>query len=224
MTMKTPNRRVLLLSSDDEPIAELEAALDDAGYEIRRCVEPGADSFPCVALQGGGVCPLDDGLIDVALDVRSHPWPKPTLREEGVRCALRERVPLAVAGRSAFSPFDRWAEVTVEGISSAVDACDRAIRSSLDRHRAAAAEAVTSVLETHGLADAPVAVAVDRRAGQLHVEITAHVPKDLRTVVVARAGSAVRRLDRAARAIEIDLREPDWHALNVACVEPWLDE
>jgi hypothetical protein len=224
MTMKTPNRRVLLLSSDDEPIAELEAALDDAGYEIRRCVEPGADAFPCVALQGGGMCPLDDGLIDVALDIRSHPWPKPTLREEGVRCALRARVPVAVAGRSAFSPFDRWAEVTVDGISGAVDACDRAIRASLDRHRVAAAAAVTSVLDMHGQADAPVAVAVDRRAGQLHIEITACVPKDLRTVVVARAGSAVRQLDRAARAIEIDLREPDWHALNQACVEPWLDD
>lgn len=223
MTMKTPFRRVLLLSSDDEPVPALEAALDDAGYEIRRCVEPGADAFPCVALQGGGVCPLDDGLIDVALDVRSHPWPKPTLREEGVRCALRSRVPVAVAGRSAFSPFDRWAEVTIDGVLGAVDACDEAIRSSLERHRTAVVEAVEAVLDTHGLTGV-AAVEVDRRAGQVHIGITAHVPKELRTVVVTRAGAAVRALDRGARAIEIDLREPDWHALNLACVEPWLDD
>src|SRR4051794_33016844 len=208
MTTNTPTRRVLLLSSDDEAIPGLEVALHAGGYEIRRCVAPGDGAFPCVALQPGAGCPLDDGLVDVALDVRSHPWPHPTDREAGVRCALRKRVPLAVAGRTAFSPFDSWASVTIEGTVSAAQACDRAIAASLDQHREVVVDAVRAVLDMHGHADAPIDVHVDRRAAQLHVAITAPVPKELRTIAVAPAGSALRRLAPTAGAIEIDLCEP----------------
>src|SRR3954451_20397307 len=122
----TTIRRVLLIPSDDEPHAALENTLRGSGYEIRRCVEAGAGAFPCAALLPDGAgCPLDDGLVDVALDVRDHPWPNPTPLEAGVRCALRVRVPLAVAGRVAFSPFEGLASVTIDGTESAVDACER---------------------------------------------------------------------------------------------------
>ena len=199
-------RRVLLLGSDDEATPELEASLRDAGYEVRRCVEPGAQAFPCVGLQDGGTCPLDDGLIDVALDVRSHPWPRPTQREAGVQCAVRRRVPVAVAGRTLFHPFERWAEVTIDGTGDAVDACNRAIERSLYRLRDAVIEAVEAVLRTKGSVLPSIDVDVARRAGRLEIAITADVPKELRTVVVARAGSAARGVDPAAQAIEIDLR------------------
>lgn len=199
-------RRVLLLTSDDEPHAALEAALRDGGYEVRRCVEPGAGAFPCAALlpRGSG-CPLDDGLVDVALDVRDHPWPNPTAREAGVRCALRAHVPVAVAGQIGGNPFDGLADATLAGADAPVQACDRALEASLERHRCAALDAVAGVLRTHDLADAPTTVSVDRRAGQLRARVVVPVPDELRTTVVVRVGTALRALDPRARAIEIDL-------------------
>jgi hypothetical protein len=202
----TTTRRVLLITSDGEPHVELETELRTGGYEIRRCVEPGAGAFPCAALvPGGGGCPLDDGLVDVALDVRDHPWPSPTATEAGVRCALRARIPVAVAGRSARSPFDGFAAVTVEGTATPVEVCEQAIETSLERHRCAALGAVSDLLHTHGIDGAPITVSVDRRAGQLRVRIVAPVPDALRTTAVVRAGAALRALDPLARAIEIDL-------------------
>jgi hypothetical protein len=202
----TTTRRVLLLSSDGDAHPLIEQMLTSAGYELRRCVEQGDAPFPCAAMiPGGRGCPLDDGLVDVALDVRDHPWPQPTAREVGVRCALRERVPLAVIGRSAFSPFGELADVTVEGDSEPVAACERAIESSLERHRGAAVDAVADVLRTHEVGDAPITVSVSRRAGQLRVRVVAAVPQALRTTVVVRVGAALRALDQRARAIEIEL-------------------
>jgi len=206
MTMTT--RRVLLLSSDDEPLTDVESALSAAGYEIRRCVERGADAFPCAALRDGGACPLDDGFVDVALDVRSHPWPRPTPREDGVRCALRARVPVAVVGRSAFNPFEQWASWTDEGLAGVVEACDRAIDESLEVHRAAVAGAVVALALVHRVTVGPATVDVERVAGRLHATITASIPPELRTVVVTRAGVALRSVDPSALAIEIDLRDP----------------
>ena len=202
----TTTRRVLLLTSDDEPHTSLEAVLRGGGYEVRRCVEPGASAFPCAALlPDGSGCPLDDGLVDVALDVRDHPWPNPTALETGVRCALRARVPVAVVGNVGANPFDGLADATVAGTDAPLLACDRAIEASLERHRCAALDAVAAVLRTHDLAGAPMTVSVDRRAGQLRVRVVAPVPQDLRTTVVVRVGAALRALDPRARAIEIDL-------------------
>jgi len=204
----TPHRRVLLLSSDDEPLTDVESALAAGGYEVRRCVERGTDAFPCAALKAGSTCPLDDELVDVALDVRVHPWPRPTPREEGVKCAVRARVPVAVVGRSAFNPFEDWASWSHEGIGDVVDACERAIHASLEVHRAAVAGAVVSLALVHGLTVGPVIGDVDRVAGRLHATITASIPAELRTIAVTRAGVALRGVDPAALAIEIDLREP----------------
>jgi hypothetical protein len=222
--MTTIARTVLLLASDDEQLPAVEAALDDAGYEVRRCVEPGQPTFPCAGLDGGAGCPLDDGRVDVALDVRVHPWPHPTPREVGVRCALRRSVPLAVAGRVPGNPFGRWADAVEEGTTDVAALCERAIASSLERHRHAVIRAVSTVLAVHGDETPAVAAEIDRRGGRLHATITAAVPDALRTVAVARAGSALRGVDREAKAIEIDLRQPDWHALQQGCVEPWLDD
>ena len=101
--------RVLVVESDrhtaDQAIADLRAA----GHEVARCHERGLPAFPCNALADGGTCPLDSGSgVDVLLDYRAHPHPRPTRFEDGVCCALRHQIPIVVAGASALNPFDHW--------------------------------------------------------------------------------------------------------------------
>jgi len=47
--------------------------------------------------------------VAIAVDVRQQPWPQPTAREAGVRCALRAGVPVVVTGRTLRHPFEGWA-------------------------------------------------------------------------------------------------------------------
>jgi hypothetical protein len=204
MTTLAPNRQLLLLETDDERSPEVEAALVDAGFTIRRCAEPDDPSFPCALLKTGR-CPLDDGLVDVALDVRKHPWPYPTAREHGVQCALRQRVPVVVAGAVRRHPFEQWAAITVDGTSGVSQACEVAVQLRLEGVRSAVRDAVGAVLHTHGIDSTPVTVTANRQAGTLLVRVESAVPTGLRTTVAARAGAAARRADALASAIELDL-------------------
>jgi hypothetical protein len=208
MTSSRPARHVLLLSSDGEPSDDVERDLRAAGYDIRRCHD-GSDraSFPCAGLAGDG-CPLADGLVDVAVDLRQHPWPRPTPFETGVTCALRERVPLVVAGSTRFHPFDRWAKVTVDGTAGVVEACEEAIARSLDEHRAAAVGATTAVLAVHGIEGRDVEARATRVEGDVHLVLAVDVPVELRSVVATRAGAAVRAIDATARRVEVEIHAP----------------
>lgn len=199
--------RVLLLSSDDDRLAEIEADLTGAGYEVTRCVAEGAPGFPCVGLTAGA-CPLDaGGGVDVALDVRVHPWPHPTPRETGVSCAVRAGVPLVVIG-SEGNPFAPWAVATLPSGAGIAERCDDAIEKALEAHRAAAADAVAAVLANHGCEGAAYAVDVRRRQGRLNVRITADAPADVRGVAATRAAVALRLVDSAATAMEIEVVAP----------------
>lgn len=207
MATATITGRVLVLSSDDEPLDEVEAQLLAGGYELHRCVAAGAASFPCIGL-GGGACPLDEpGGVDVAVDVRHHPWPNPTSREMGVTCAVRAGVPVAILGRSPH-PFTAWANVTSTELHRVVEVCEDAVADGLEGPRAAVAEAVDAVLETHGLGGTPFAVHLERRLGRLHVRITADVPGTVAAMAAARAAVAARRFDRSATSLEIDVATP----------------
>lgn len=196
--------RALLVSSDDVRLDDIERELADAGFEVKQCHERGAAAFPCAGL-AGGTCPLDvDGGIDVAVDVRVHPWPLPTPREVGVTCALRAAVPVVVVAYGSH-PFDEWATLTVDGESSIADAVEGAIGLGLEDARAAAADAVGSVFATHGQGDTPFSIRLDRRLGRLHVVIAADVPKPVAAVAATRAAVAIRCFDQAATAVEIDV-------------------
>jgi hypothetical protein len=210
---------LLLISSDDEPTPELERTLAVGGFDVRRCHEPRSPSFPCAGI-GPGVCPLDDGRVDVALDVRDHPWPQPTGHEAGVRCALREGVPLVVAGRSRANPFARWATIIVDGTGDAASACLSATKVALDRHVRAATDATLQVLAADGLDPVPVAVDASRVGGDLHVRVTVDLPPALHSIAATRIGSALRAVDRRANRIEIEISDPGAHLDPHGCVVP----
>ncbi len=100
--------------------------LTKAGHRVFRCHEPGKPEFPCRALAGDGPCPLSDPGVDVAVTVRTHPDTRPTVREDGVACALRAHVPLVVAGRVMLNPYEEWADEVVED-GDVVAACERVV-------------------------------------------------------------------------------------------------
>lgn len=116
--------RVLLMES--EPWAADEAAyrLELAGHTVERCFGRNIPSFPCAALREGGTCPFSSG-VDVALVVRSEAWQVPMSLERGVVCAIRDGVPLVVAGVLDPDPFTRWETASVEGTDQVVAVCER---------------------------------------------------------------------------------------------------
>ena len=120
--------RVLLVESDPESGRGAEERLVDAGHEVVRCTEPGAATFPCAAV-ADGACPLDEP-TDAVVATRSRPHPRPTTGEAGVSCALREGVPLVVAGNQGLNPFAPWATATTDQDDQLVAAVAGAARSA----------------------------------------------------------------------------------------------
>lgn len=199
--------RVLLISSDDESLDDAASDLVDAGFVVDRCHEPGSAVFPCTGLSGGD-CPLAvHGGIDVAVDVRQHPWPNPTGRETGVTCALRASVPVVVVGRRGH-PFEPWVIATVRDTDGLSVVVEDAIADALETPRAAVAEAVAAVLAVHDLAGAPFSVRLERRYDRLHATIAVDAPRSVGAMAATRAAVALRRFDRRATTLEIEVVEP----------------
>ena len=116
---------VLVVGTDDWAIQQAAEALRADGTEVLQCHEPGEPAFPCNALLEGRVCPLDVG-FDVVLTVRGRPLPRPSEGEMGVVCALRNRVPLVVAGMATHNPYSPWAARVVDRHGDLAVACAEA--------------------------------------------------------------------------------------------------
>ena len=197
--------KILVLDSDGEGGARQAAAtLEAAGHEVHRCHDDGAPAFPCNGLSGATECPLH-GVVDVAVVVREHPWPRPTALEDGVTCALRHAVPLVVSGRTALDPFDGWATEHLEGTDGLVEACERAMTAPLPRHGEVAVARAVEVLERHELPTDGVRAEVHRHDARLHVDVDVPVPVDaaLSGMIATRVVGRLRQHDRYASAIDI---------------------
>lgn len=116
--------RVLVVGTDDWAIEQSAAALEEAGFGVLRCHEPGEPDFPCNALIEGRTCPLDVG-FDVVATVRARPLDVMAPGELGVVCALRHGIPLVAAGVAPERPFGPWAAITVEQGGELVNACEK---------------------------------------------------------------------------------------------------
>ena len=125
--------RVLVVESDRHAAANAVTDLQAAGHHVVRCHEQDLPAFPCNALCDGE-CPIDaDAGVDVVVDYRSRPYPRPTAYEDGVTCALRHHIPLVVAGTSALNPFDKWATAIATRDDDIVATCERATQMPLER-------------------------------------------------------------------------------------------
>jgi hypothetical protein len=195
--------RVLVVGTVPSAIEAAVTQIVAAGHEVARCHESGEGAFPCAALNEGRACPLEGTPVDVAVTVRDRAWPRPSPFEDGAICALRRRIPLVVAGRTALQPFERWSSRTLDG-SGLVAACEEAAAAPLPGHGEAARQAASQVITAPG----DVEATVWRRHGALQVEIT--VPADcadLTTKVAARVTGALRAFDGFATAINVTVAE-----------------
>lgn len=113
-----------LLLHDLVPDGAVADALAAAGHDVVRCSPSGARQFPCVGLTGR--CPLD-GSVDVAVVVHDRPSTEVDAGEVGAICALRDGIPVVVAGNGAHSPLREVASAVATSIDDVVPACERAI-------------------------------------------------------------------------------------------------
>jgi hypothetical protein len=133
MTETDLHRARVLVVGPATPATEMVAEeLAAANCAIVRCTEPGRPPFPCAGLRRGA-CPLDvGGKVDVAVAVRTRAHPRPRLGELGAVCAVRDGIPLVIAGARVLNPFEPWAAEMVD-LHSAVAAVAR----QLERDRSA---------------------------------------------------------------------------------------
>jgi hypothetical protein len=104
--------RVLVTESKAGAAAPVRTELVLRGHQVLSCHPDSGDDFHCTAINAGGTCPLDLGLVDVLVDVRDEDY-QFTTREYGVVCARRVDVPIVIAGptrpTSAGVPLDKVA-------------------------------------------------------------------------------------------------------------------
>jgi hypothetical protein len=194
---------VLVVESEPGAAAIASAQLEAAGHRVFRCHDAGARPFPCRGLNPGH-CPLEENEIDVALTVRCRSNPRPTPFEDGVSCALRYRVPVVVAGRTAIDPFAPF-PVAVAGVDDVVETCERAASGPQVGHEGIAVKALDQTLT---LAEVPTeeATASVRRRGsglQITLHVPAETPQKVRDVAAVRVVGGVRGYDPHAPRIEI---------------------
>jgi hypothetical protein len=197
---------VLVLETDQNAADEVVEELTDRGHRVSRCHEQGRPVFPCRALDRNGRCPLADPGIDVAVTVRAHPGTRPSLREDGVACALRARVPLVVAGRDVINPYEEWADEVVED-GDPVGACERVASTPSRAHTEIARDALREALRRRaGSADgADVTAWRNRDRVRVQLEGLDDVDGSVRGLAVAEVAAALREFDSQTPRIDISL-------------------
>lgn len=201
--------RILCLEArwgDADTVAE---RLRADGHEVVRCHDEAAGpSAPCVGLDRPGSCPLDiEGGVDVAVAVRPDDEPHPTAHEAGVTCALRQGIPLVVAGATDPGPFARWG-VTVPAGGDVTAACHEAQREALDDLGRTIAIAACQAIGGPYRAGADIRAEVTRREHELVV--TVYRPVGARPL----DGAIATHAHRAARAAKVPTR-----SISVTCLD-----
>jgi hypothetical protein len=201
--------RVLVVEGTSGAGTSARSALIDAGHDVTSCHNGGA-TFPCHGLGGGPGCPLDDGSgVDVVMLVRDTPSPEPSAREDGVRCALRRHIPLALAGALDDNPYVEFAAASSTSLDDVVTIAEKAATSPMAAHMGVARTALRTVMETEGLDASSADVSVVRHGPALTVTMLPGTPLEPRVVETAsvRVLAAVRALDRAASIIDVTVAQ-----------------
>lgn len=179
---------VLVLESHDGVAAAAAETLEAAGYQLFRCHEPAAATFPCAALADGGACPLDAG-IDVAVTVRTQsPWP--TAREDGVACALRAGVPVVEVNDGTSSPY---LGRTFPACADVVTTCEAAARTRFEPLERDVVRRLALLAVRKGVAPDDLSCEVHKHGDALEVRVVGPpVPMTLQQAFSVRVLDAVR--------------------------------
>jgi hypothetical protein len=200
----TEQLHVLVVESERGAADAAEAQLEAAGHKVLRCREPGAPAFPCKGVAPGNHCPLEEGVIDVALDIRPRARSQPAPQEDGVACALRRHIPLVVAGSPLLNPYHEYASEIVSPTADLARVCERVSSGVLLEHSRVAARALRVCLERRDIHTAPL-VAVRRHHGRLVVTVVTatEIDASTRSMASVRMSAALRELDRHAAGIDV---------------------
>jgi hypothetical protein len=201
--------RILMTESDRSGGAVAGALLALEGHEVAHCHSPGAEASaaPCAGMAPGGRCPLAGGDVDLLADVRPAPGPF-TLREAGVMCALRARVPVLVAGPT---PSGTGLDEITSSCEPAdlVEACAEAVSPTGPAARRAVGDAVRPLLRRAGTRPQVQLVEVD---GTVHVylsflsEISTVLAEEIRQAAARAYTRATRDRFRAVAHVGADVR------------------
>lgn len=195
--------QVLVVESSPGAADDACDELTAAGHTVRRCYARDAKPFPCNGIAEGEQCPFDDGGVDVAIGVRRFPHARTSSMEDGLRCAIRKRVPVVLAGANVLSPYVDYAAETTEHTRRVVATCERVAAAPLPAHTAAATRVAVDATRDARLATVPQAV-VRQRGNALVVETfgAGGLSPAAKTVVSARVLVALRELDDYHRVID----------------------
>lgn len=178
---------VLLIESHHGVGDTATQVLAGSGHRVHRCHDTGDPSWVCVGLTDPSSCPLD-GHIDVAVLARAPGTTAPTPHEDGVRCAIRARLPLVEIGLGAREgePPDEYAPwVTLHSHEASLNAaCHAAVTIGHQRIVDAVLERVMPMVDEAGLP-----------AERTHASVSSHWPN--LTVAITIPGPADRRLEQA---------------------------
>jgi len=194
---------VMVLESEHGAADEARAELVEAGHVVLQCHDRGRPTFPCRGIVDAESCPLNSHTVDVALTVRSRVRSQPAPSEDGVRCALMARVPLIVAGPSALDPYEGFETRVLDRTYGVVETCEAAAGAELVAYARRAEAVISDCIGAHRAWSARVGVT--RRSGGLRVRVTGldAATRQERQTAVVRIVGALRRLDRAARTIDV---------------------
>ena len=194
---------VMVLESEHGAAEAATRDLQAAGHTVLTCHEPGTAPFPCRGVMEASTCPLRSHDVDVALVVRQGARSQPTMDEDGVRCALVQRVPLVVAGTRVLDPYDDFATRAIDGSVDVVAACREAADAPIPSLGRRATEVLSEVLGADAVSAAHAEVT--RRAGRLvvHVLRSEALTKKQRSQAAVRIAMALRELDPFAAGIDV---------------------
>jgi hypothetical protein len=197
--------RVMVLESDRHAADEDIAALRETGHEVVRCHEDHMPAFPCNGLCDLDTCPLEGGEgIDLVLDHRTHPYPRPTSLEDGVSCAVRRHVPLVVSGASVLNPFESWTTAVKGAGDDIVATCAAAATAPLERLAEPARLEVRRRLAAEPDVAAASDVTVRRTRSRLNVTVSIpDVAPDIDDQLAVAVTGVVRRHDRFTPQIDV---------------------
>lgn len=119
-----------LLLHDLVPDGAAADVLQAAGHDVVRCSPTTGRPFPCVGTSGR--CPLD-GTVAVAVVVHDRPSTDIDPGEIGAVCALRDDIPIVVAGNGAHSPLREVASAVAASVTDLAAACERAVEAREQR-------------------------------------------------------------------------------------------
>ncbi len=205
--------RIVVLESDPGSAGAVRAGLEQAGHTVVRCHDPQRPTFPCAGIEQE--CPLDGPGADAAVVVRSAARQTPTGYENGVTCAVRQRVPLVVVSPTGASPYARYAEAVLDGedVGAVVAAVAQAATGRSAGHEAAATAAVHQVLAHHGIEHLAGGIAVEVRRSPVGLDVRLRLAPEvspaLRGELADRVHAAVRAYDPAAHRLDVGVVTED---------------